>query len=142
MKKAKKRIAKILVSVLGIIALFLLCMAIYDHIMLKQEAKLIKPNGTFATVDGYKMHVYTEGQKGNGPTILIMSAFGTTAPVYDYKILYSKLSNKYHIAVVEKFGYGYSDIAGLPRDVGTMVKEYREALKRSGETGPFVLMPH
>ncbi len=142
MKKSKKRIAKILLSVLGIIALFLLNMAIYNHIMLKQEVKLIKPNGIFVTVDGYKMHVYTEGQKGNGPTILIMSAFGTTAPVYDYKILYSKLSNKYHIAVVEKFGYGYSDITGLPRDVGTIVKEYREALKRSGETGPFVLMPH
>lgn len=142
MKKPKKKIARILLSVLGILILFLLSMTIYNHIMLKQEAKLIKPNGTFATVDGYKMHVYTEGKKRKEPTILIMSAFGTTAPVYDYKILYSKLSNEYHIAVVEKFGYGYSDITGLPRDVGTIVKEYREALNRSGETGPFVLMPH
>lgn len=143
MRVTKKRIiTKIFLSVFGIITLFLLSMTIYNHIMLEQEAKLIKPNGTFVTVDGYKMHIYTEGQRGNGPTILIMSAFGTTAPVYDYKILYSKLSNEYHIAVVEKFGYGYSDITGLPRDVGTIVKEYREALKRSGETGPFVLMPH
>ena len=126
----------------GLVILALLVMTIYNHIMLRQEAKLIKPNGTFVTADGHKMHVYTEGKKGNRPTILMMSAFGTTAPVYDYKILYSKLSNEYHIAVVEKFGYGYSDITGLPRDVGTIVKEYREALKSSGETGPFVLMPH
>lgn len=126
----------------GVVIFSLLVMTVYNQIMLKQEAKLIKPNGTLVTVDGHKMHVYTEGQKKNGPTILMMPAFGTAAPVYDYKVLYSKLSNEYHIAVVEKFGYGYSDITGLPRDVGTIVKEYREALKSSGETGPFILMPH
>jgi len=142
MRKIKKIITKILVSAIGLVVLFLLSMTIYNHIMLTKEDKLIKPNGTFVTVDGYKMHVYTDGPKENRPTILIMSAYGTAAPVYDYKVLYSKLSSEYHIVVVEKFGYGYSGISGLTRDVGTIVKEYREALKLSGENGPSVLMPH
>ena len=142
MKKIKKRIAKILLLILSLITLFLLSMAIYNHIMLKQEASLIKPNGTFATVDGYKMHVYTEGSKKNKTAILVMSGAGVAAPVYDYKVLYSKLSDDYHIIVAEKFGYGYSDISGLPRNVGTLVKEYREALNLCGENGPYVLMPH
>nr|WP_319487339.1 alpha/beta hydrolase [uncultured Caproiciproducens sp.] len=142
MRKIKKIITKTLVCAIGLVALFLLSMTIYNHIMLTQEAKLIKPNGTFVTVDGYKMHVYCDGLKENRSTLLIMSAYGTAAPVYDYKVLYSKLANEYHIVVIEKFGYGYSDISGLPRDVGTIVKEYREALKLSDENGPFVLMPH
>ncbi|WP_411676541.1 alpha/beta hydrolase [Caproicibacter sp.] len=142
MRKKKKIIRKILVSAVGLVVLFLLSMTIFNQIMLTKESKWIKPNGTFVTVDGYKMHVYTVGPKENRPTILILSAFGTAAPGYDYKVLYSKLSSEYHIVVVEKFGYGYSDISGLPRDVGTIVKEYREALRLSNENGPFVLMPH
>ena len=140
MKKTK--IKKIFLFTIGFIIMLLLGMTIYNHIMLTKEAELIKANGTFVTVDGYKMHVYTEGATGNKPTLLVMSAYGTAAPVYDYKVLYSKLSNENHIVVVEKFGYGYSDISGLPRDVDTVVKEYRKALKLSGENGPYVLMPH
>lgn len=142
MKKWKKILTRTLLGVLGSVLLFLLAMTIYHHVMLAKEAALIRPNGSYVTVDRHKMHVYTEGPKGNGPTILVMPAYGTAAPVYDYKVLYSKLSDTHHIAVVDKFGYGYSDISGLPRDVGTIVKEYREALKRSGENGPFILMPH
>ena len=142
MKRIKKIIPRVLVSVICIVALFLLGMTIYNHIMLSKEAGLIKPNGTFVTVDGYKMHVYTEGSKKNKQPILVMAAAGAATPVYDYKVLYSKLSDDYHIVVAEKFGYGYSDVSGLPRDVGTLVKESREALKLCGENGPYVLMPH
>jgi pimeloyl-ACP methyl ester carboxylesterase len=142
MKRIKKIIIRIFLCTIGIIAFFLLSMTFYNHIMLTKEAKLIKPNGTFVAVDGYKMHIYTQGSKKDKPTILIMSAYGIAAPVYDYKALYSKLSDDYRIVVVEKFGYGYSDISGLPRDVGTIVEEYRGALKLLGEKGPYVLMPH
>lgn len=141
MKRIKK-ITRVLILVIGIVALFLLGMTIYNHVMLTKEARLIKPNGTFVTVDGYKMHVYTEGSKKSKPTVLVMSGAGVAAPVYDYKVLYSKLSDDYHIVVPEKFGYGYSDVSGISRNVGTLVKEYREALKLSGEKGPYVLMPH
>lgn len=54
------------------------------------------------------------------------------SPIYDYKILYSKLTGEYQVAVVEKFGYGYSDISGLSRDVVTLVEGDRNALKAAG----------
>lgn len=72
----------------------------------------------------------------------MLSGSGVAAPLYDYKELYSKLTNEYRVAVVEKFGYGYSDVSGIERDVARMVKEDREALKKAGEKGPYVLMPH
>ncbi|WP_141434272.1 alpha/beta hydrolase [Bacillus sp. 03113] len=142
MKKFRRTIVRVLLYVIGIVALFLLTMTIYHHVMLSKEASLINPNRSFVSVDGHKMHVYAEGEKGNKPTLIIMSAYGIAAPVYDYKTLYSKLSDEYRIVVVEKFGYGYSDVSGLPRDISTMAKEDREALKLAGENGPYVLLPH
>lgn len=79
------------------------------------------------------MNVFTEGGKReNGLTIVLLSGSGVAAPVYDYKVLYSKLSGEYPIAVIEKFGYGYSDVTGLPRDLKTLVEENRVALEKSG----------
>lgn len=44
-------------------------------------------------------------------TIVLLSGSGVAAPIYDYKVLYSKLTDQYRIAVVEKSGYGYSDVS-------------------------------
>ena len=35
---------------------------------------------------------------------------GTISPVYDFKILYEKLVSDFRIIVIEKFGYGCSDL--------------------------------
>jgi pimeloyl-ACP methyl ester carboxylesterase len=71
-----------------------------------------------------------------------MSSSGVAAPVYDYKVLYSQFSDEYRVVVIEKFGYGYSDVSALPRDVETMVNENRKALSLAGENAPYILIPH
>lgn len=142
MKKLLKLIGKILLILLAAVVVFLIGMTVYHHVMLAKESSQIKPNGKLVTVDGHKMHVYIEGKNQNAPTLVMMSGSGVAAPVYDYKVLYSKLSDAYRVAVIEKFGYGYSDVSGLPRDIDTLVKENREALKQAGINGPYVLMPH
>src|SRR5699024_348854 len=48
----------------------------------------------------------------------------------------------YTIAVVEKAGYGYSDVTDTPRDLDTILQESRQALLQAGVDGPYVLMPH
>ncbi len=144
MIKYLKIIKNVVLVLIFIIVLFLGVMAIYHHIMLLKEKIHIKTAGTLVNVDGFNMNVYVEGaeQKKETPTIVLLSGSGVSAPVYDYKVLYSKLSDKYRIAVVEKFGYGYSDVSGKDRDVVTMVKEDREALQKAGVSRPYVLMPH
>lgn len=142
MKKLLKRIGKTLLILIAAVAVFLIGMTVYHHVMLSREAGQIKPNGKLVTVDGHKMHVYVEGNNQRAPTLVLMSGSGVAAPVYDYKVLYSKLSGTYRVAVIEKFGYGYSDVSGLPRDIDTLVREDREALKQAGISGPYVLMPH
>ena len=102
---------------------------------------IIQCNGKLVTVNGHKMHIYSQG-KQNAPAIVFMSGHCTIAPVYDFKILYEKLSHDFRIIVIEKFGYGYSDICDSLCDIDTLVTIQRQALALAGETGPYVLMPH
>ena len=112
--------------------------------MLLREAKLLAAPGRMVDVAGSQVHVYAEGIKNSAklPVIVLLSGSGEPSPVYNYKVLYSKLTDVHRVVVVEKFGYGYSDVSGLSRDVKTMVEQNREALIKAGEPGPYVLMPH
>lgn len=75
-------------------------------------------------------------------TLVFLSGGGTAAPVYDFRPLYRKLSPWYRCVVVEKAGYGYSEIAKRSRQLDVMLEETRLALRLAGEKGPFVLLPH
>jgi len=101
---------------------------------------LLEYPGKMITVNNHKMHIYIEG-KGN-PPLIFMSASGTYSPVYDFKTLYSKMSDEYEIAVVEKAGYGFSEIANISRDIDTLVSETRTVLKEANINPPYVLFAH
>ena len=103
--------------------------------------KRLKSKGKLVNVDGHNIHLYCVGNKNN-PQIVLMSGSGTVAPVYDFKILYEKLSKNFKVIVMEKFGYGYSDIFDSPADIDTLVSTQKKALKAIGENGPYILMPH
>lgn len=114
-----------------------------DHRKLvEQEKKEYPAPGMLVDIndDGNKLHVYTEGE--GDETLVFMSGLGTSSPVYDFKVLYNKLSNDYRIAVVERAGYGWSDITSSPRDIDTVLEETRTALQLAGESPPYVLFPH
>lgn len=104
------------------------------------EKKLIN-NGEFVKINRHNIHIYRKGN-ANKPKIVFMSGSGTVAPVYDFKILYEKLVDEFRIIVIEKFGYGYSDIFETPCDIDTLVSIQKEALEAIGETGPYILAPH
>ncbi len=92
--------------------------------------------GEFAEVKGHKIHVYRTGDP-HKPKLVFMAGSSTVAPAYDFKILYSKLQNDFRIIVIEKFGYGYSDIFESECDVDSLVENQRMALEKLGEKGPF-----
>jgi pimeloyl-ACP methyl ester carboxylesterase len=102
---------------------------------------ILKCNGAFVTINGHKVHVYIQGNK-NAPAIVLMSGHCTVAPVYDFKVLYEKLLPDFRVIVIEKYGYGYSDICQSPCDIDTLVSIQRQALSTLGEAGPYILAPH
>jgi|SRR5690625_3269569 len=139
-KRLKRLILAIFSSVILIFLLLLSISFIHHQIQLSKEEELFVPTGDLVEVNGHKMHVYTEGR--GEETLIFMSGGGTSSPVLDFKSLYSLLSAKYKIVVIEKSGYGFSEVTDFDRDIDTILSESREALLKLGVTGPYILVPH
>ncbi len=144
---AKKRIFKWILIALPLLIVvgitYIVGGSYFEHRKLVEQEKETYPApGTLVEVNdnGDKLHVYAEG--AGEETLVFMAGHGTASPVYDFKVLYEKLSKDYRIAVVERAGYGWSDITASPRDIDTVLAETRQALQMAGENPPYVLFPH
>ena len=141
MKKVFRIVGKVLLGLLILAALFLIVMTVYNQIMLKRNRALYEtPLGQLVGVDGHNMSIYTEGEGEH--TIVFLSGHGAASPILDFKPLFSRLSDDYKIVVVEKFGYGFSDLVDGKRDIDTILRQDREALEKCGIEAPYVLCPH
>src|SRR6056297_184629 len=145
--KKKKRILKWILIALPVLLLigitYIIGGSYFEHRKLVEQEKQAYPApGTLVEVNdrGDKLHVYAEGD--GSKTLVFMAGHGTASPMYDFKALYEELSDEYRIAVVERAGYGWSDITSSPRDIDTVLEETRRALKLAGEKPPYVLFPH
>lgn len=140
MKRIRIKFLKVIFLIVAVIVLFIIVSFIRHKICSFRERKLLTPLGKIVEVNGHNMSVYTEGE--GDKTLVFLSGGGTCSPILDFKSLYSLLSNEYKIAVVEKFGYGFSDVVDEQRDIDTMLSETRMALEKAGIEGPYVLCPH
>lgn len=138
--KKRKKILTVLCIIVVAIIVFLAAVFVYHKINLNMEAQLRSPLGQLVQVDGHKMSVYTEGS--GEKTLVFMSGGGTCSPILDFKSLYSLLSDKYKIVVVEKFGYGFSDVVDKDRDIESVLADTRGALQAAGAEAPYILCPH
>ena len=124
--------------------------AVHRRLLYTEQEQLTAP-GTMVEVNGHRMHVYAEGPEeldGSGGrvhdeavTLVFLSGGGTAAPVYDFRLLYRKLSSWYRCVVVEKAGYGYSEIEKRSRQLDVMLEETRLALRLAGKKGPLCSCP-
>ena len=141
MKKVLKVLRNIIWGIVAVIALILLCTFTYNRAMIKKEEGYWQnPPGQMVEVDGHKMHVYTEGEGEH--TIVILTGVGTVSPYVDFLPMCKELSSENKVVIVERFGYGLSDVTGSERSFDTIVDQDREALKKLGIEGPYVLCPH
>ena len=133
-------VLKVILTLLIVLCVLLLTAYINHRIRSEKEKPLLEPLGQLVEVAGKNMCVYTQGEGEN--TIVFLSGGGTVCPTLDFKSLYSQLTDEYKIAVVEKFGYGFSDDHDRSRDIDTMLSDTREALSKAGLQGPYILCPH
>lgn len=140
MKKLKRNF---IITVLFILLFFIVMISgswVYHTTVMKKEIASTPPPGKMVDVDGHAMHVYTEGE--GEQTIVFLSGSGTSAPTLDFKPLWSVLSAKHTIAVVEKAGYGWSDTADVSREIDVILEESRNALRLADIQAPYVLAAH
>lgn len=140
MKKLFKVVKNIFVMFIAVIFLGSMSVFIYHNYQLDKESALMKSEGTFVNFHNKKMNVHNEGSGED--TFVFMSGSGIAAPVYELKGLYSKFSKENKIAVIERAGYGYSDVFHDDRDIDTILEQTREALIQSGNKPPYILVPH
>jgi pimeloyl-ACP methyl ester carboxylesterase len=132
-KKILKFVAVVIAGILILGSITEVAMSISD------KKKLVAP-GTFVKVGGGKMHLYSvgEGEK----TIVLIPGLGTTSPFVDFQPLWSLLSQNNKVIVVERLGYGFSDITKTERTMENIISEMDEALGLIGEKGPYSLVGH
>lgn len=140
MRKMVKIISGSTCAIAIIICILIVIIFINHRINLSKENKKFIPTGQTVNVNGHSMHIYSEGE-GDIP-LVFMSGGGTSSPTLDFKSLYSLLSDNYKIVVVEKFGYGFSDIVDTSRDIDSILNDTRQALSLANIEGPYVLFPH
>jgi pimeloyl-ACP methyl ester carboxylesterase len=130
---------------LGLALLFVLLVAgsyVNHRWQTPREEAAYPPPGQMVAVNGRRLHVYAEGERGD-LTLVFLSGSGTTAPTLDFKGVYGRLADDYRVVVVERAGYGWSeDSGGAARDIETVMQETRLALQAAGESPPYVLLPH
>lgn len=140
MKKIVRITVKIFLSLSVLIIISLASIFIYHRYQLSAESKLIDGKGSVIDMGNKQLNVYSEGDGNN--TYVFMSGSGIAAPVYELKGLYSKFAHENKIAVVDRAGYGYSDVFNDDRDIDTILAQTRESLMKSGNPPPYILVPH
>lgn len=140
MKRVLRKSLIVVLAMMIILVLFVIISFVRHKICSSKEKDLRTPLGALVEVNGHNMSVYIEG-KGD-KTLVFLSGSGTCSPILDFKSLYSLLTDEYKIVVVEKFGYGFSDVVDEKRDIDTILSETRMALDKAEVQGPYILCPH
>ena len=140
MKKRIKSMLRVFLWIAAIIVILICICFVYHRYRLRKEEKLREPLGQIIDINENNISIYVEGS--GSKTLVFLSGGGTCSPILDFKSLYSLLSDEYRIVVIEKFGYGYSDIVDEDRNIQTILSETRLALHKAGIDGPYVLCPH
>lgn len=140
MKKWRRIIRKILLYGFLIIAVLLGAGSVYQWWGVRQDRKLEHPPGQLYQVFGHNMHLYAGGT--GQTTVVLLPGWGTVNPSVDYYPLYEELGSSTAYAVVDRLGYGYSDVTDRKRDIDLIVEELHELFRVSGTAPPYVLAAH
>ncbi|MFJ8258296.1 alpha/beta fold hydrolase [Peribacillus asahii] len=112
----------------------------YQGISASKDINKYTPVGKMYEVYGNKMHIYTGGEGDS--TVVFNAGWGTSSPYTDFSPLYEKLEKDTKYAVIDRFGYGYSEMTDRERDIDNIVDETRKLLQESGQKPPYILVGH
>jgi pimeloyl-ACP methyl ester carboxylesterase len=97
-----------------------------------------KPPGKLVDLGGHRLHVNCTG-KGS-PTVVVENGLGDFS--FDWVLVQSRVSAFTRICTYDRGGYAWSDPGPKPRTFAQLNLELRDALRKLGEPGPFVLVGH
>jgi pimeloyl-ACP methyl ester carboxylesterase len=138
-RRTWKRVLRVSAAVLATLALLTGISTVANASITASEKSSIMPYGQKVTILAGDINVYRNG--GAGPTMVLLSGFGTPAPAVDFAPLIRELSD-YDVIVVEGFGYGYSDTDVPNRTIENITSELHAVLGQLHVNGPVTLVGH
>lgn len=135
-----RRLRRVLAAVGVVVLVALVGVKVTDTVMTARERDAHPAPGQLVHVDGHRMHVAVSGT--GGPTIVLLPGLGTAAPVLDFEPLTRRLATWATVAVVEPFGYGWSDPTDGPMLPSDVASDVHDALAAAGVEGPYVMAAH
>jgi len=94
------------------------------------------PPGVLIDVGGHKVHLYCTGS--GGPTVVLLA--GASSFSIDWALVQPKLSSR--ACAFDRPGYAWSEVAGVVDDGHQVVRDLHEALLRTHQPRPYVLVGH
>lgn len=103
------------------------------------EKANVDPYGERVSIDGGKVNVSVTGD--NEQIVVLLNGYGTASPVLDFTPLIDELDDTYTVVVIERFGYGYSDLDVTQRTVENVSSELHDTLAKLN-VKDYVLVAH
>jgi pimeloyl-ACP methyl ester carboxylesterase len=138
-RRRLRRFARAATFVVGTLLVLLGVSTVANASITASEKADITPYGQRVSIEGGNVNVYRNG--GTGPTVVLLSGFGTPAPAIDFAPLIRKL-DAFDVIVVEGFGYGYSDLDVRNRTIENITAELHQVLAKLHVTQPVILVGH
>ncbi len=134
-----RRLLKVVVVGVASVLALLLISTTANALLTNSEKSDLVPYGQKVSIAAGDVNVYRNG--GTGPTIVLLSGWGTAAPAVDFAPLIREL-DAFDVIDIEGFGYGYSDLDVTDRTVENITAEIHEVLAKLGVHSPVVLAGH
>ena len=94
--------------------------------------------GKLVDLGGHRLHVNCSGQ--GSPVVVVENGLGDFS--FDWILVQDRVARFSRICTYDRAGYAWSDPGPKPRTFDQINLELRDALKKLGEKGPFVLVGH
>ncbi|GAA1979565.1 alpha/beta hydrolase [Microbacterium pumilum] len=135
----RRRIARALAVGLAIVLALAFVSTVANAAETASEKAQLTPYGETVTLNAGDINVWRNG--GSGPTMVLLSGYGTPAPAVDFAPLVRELE-AFDVIVVEGFGYGYSDLDVANRSIENITSELHTVLAKLHVDEPVILAGH
>lgn len=139
-RRKRHPIARVMAGV-GLAVVAVVAVSTVTNLMLGSfERGSVARYGEAIAVDGGAVNVSVTGESGQ--VLVLLSGYGTASPVLDFAPLVDELDDAHTVVVVERFGYGYSDLDVTDRTVENISTELHDTLATLEVHDSYVLVAH
>lgn len=132
-----KRFLRVL-GIIGIVVAAVVVLSAVTHLIMGAvERSNIRPYGETVHLGRGGVNVSVSGD--GAQTVVLLSGYGTATPTLDFAPLVDELEARYTVVIVERFGYGYSDLGVTERTVENISSELHAVLTELGVHQPILL---